>query len=133
MYILKKCAEQWQICNYYDAAPDYAMHIDSYRINVYSNASGSSPKTYSEWLDICDGFTGRLVSSDQRPNVSMMRNYLYDIFVEMPTEISAFIRYPLYLRPIPYEKLIDDNLWASNEPGAINFVKKVCAIQPVLL
>ena len=95
-----------------------------------SKVGGTKPNTYSEWTSICIGFTGQLTDDSQRPNVSVMRNYLYDTFVEMPTEISSFIKYPLYLQSIPYDKLIDSSRWTENEPEHTLFVNTICAIQP---
>lgn len=132
MYILKMSAEQWEKCDYYQYNLDYAKNFENYRISEYNKASDTKPDNYLEWTNICDRFTGRLTDASQRPNVSAMRNYLYDAFVKMPTEISYFIKYPLYLRAMPYDKLIDSSRWVEDEPEHAFFVKTICDIQPVL-
>ncbi|MEA4849274.1 MAG: hypothetical protein VB106_18735 [Clostridiaceae bacterium] len=130
MYILKLSAEQWEKCDYYHYNTDYAKHIENYRVREYNKVIGTTPDTYSEWTNLCAGFTGQLTDDLQRPNVSALRNYLYDTFVEMPTEISSFIKYPIYLRAMPYDKLIDSSRWIENEPEHTLFIKTICAIQP---
>jgi len=130
MYIIKLCGEQWDNCDLYSNNPGYAKYLDEYKRNIYANINGEKPKTYSEWEYISKGYTGTHVNGAGRPNVSIMRNYLYDTFVDMPSAIEAFIRYPLYLHSIPYELLIDGVRWEEHEPENTEFIRKICSIQP---
>lgn len=134
MYILKLCSKQWSTCDYYQRDTNWGINFENYRRDIYNNACGSARcGTYTEWTSICEGFTGGLTSDSQRPIVSSMRNYLYDSFVQMPEEISSFIEYPLYLRSIPYDKLIDTDKWEIDRPNASAFIKTICAIMPAVV
>ena len=129
VYILKLCAEWWTNCDYYQDNPDYAKSFEEYRFYEYNKVNGKKPNNYSEWASICDAFTGSLVSDSQRPNVSAMRNTLYDAFVKFPADIGLLIKYPLYMRNIPYEKLIDEIAWKTAEPLKTSFITSICAVQ----
>lgn len=132
LYILKLCAEQWENCDYYQYNLDYAKNFETYRFCKYSDVKGRKPNDYSEWTSICNGFTGSLVSDSQRPNVSSMRNTLYDAFVKFPADIGLFIKYPIYIRSIPYEKLIDETAWKTAEPSKTSFITSICTVQPMI-
>ena len=132
LYFLKLCAETWTGCSLYQNYPDYAKCFDTYRVDRYNEATGIVPDNYSEWRSICNGFTGNITSDAQRPNVSIMRNTLYDVFINFPTDIGSFIKYPLYMRSIPYEKLIDETAWKTAEPLKSHFISSICAIQPAV-
>ena len=132
LYVLKRCAETWTGCSLYQNYPDYAKCFDTYRVDIYNEVTGTVPDNYNEWISICNGFTGVLTSDVQRPNVSIMRNTLYDVFIKFPTDIGSFIKYPLYMRSIPYEKLIDETAWKTAEPLKSHFISSICAIQPVV-
>lgn len=131
LYILKLCAEHWVNCDFYQYNLEYAKSFETYRVREYNKASGTKPNDYGEWTSICNGFTGYLTSDSQRPNVSAMRNALYDAFVQFPDDIGLFIKYPLYMRSIPYEKLIDEPAWKTAEPSKTSFITSICAVQPV--
>ena len=132
LYILKLCAEQWHKCDLYKINPNYADVFEKSRATMYIEVSGNKPRDYNEWVILDDKYTGKLTSAEQRPDVSEMCNHLYDTFVEMPDSIAVFIRYPLYLRSIPYDKLIEENLWMLNEPESANFIRRICKIQPTV-
>lgn len=133
LYILKFCSEQWVNCDFYQYNLDYEKNFESYRVCIYNGVNGRNPNNYSEWTSICDGFTGSLISDSQRPNVSTMRNTLYDAFVKFPADIGIFIKYPLYMRRNPYDKLIDETTWKTVEPSKMSFITSICAVQPVII
>ena len=130
LYILKLSAEQWNRCDFSEKQPDYATNFEIYRDKEYMNVKGNIPCDYGEWVSINARYTGTLTSALQRPDVTVMRNHLYDTSVEMPDSIEALIRYPLYLRSD--EKLVDEDRWAIVEPECANFVRKICEIQPTV-
>ena len=132
LYILKLCAETWIRCSLYQYNTDYAKCFEAYRLDRYNEAAGIVPNNYGEWTSICNKFTGSLTSDTQRPNVSIMRNTLYDTFIQFPADIGLFIKYPLYIRSIPYEKLIDETIWRTAEPLKSSFISSICAIQPAV-
>jgi len=138
LYTLKLCSEQWPDatecnCRLFPTEKNLNNNFENYRAKIYFNVSiTSNYSTYEEWSSICDKFTGRLTSTTQRPDVSAMRNHLYDSFVQMPSEIINILDYPLYLRNIPFDKLIDDDRWKVDKPRSATFIKEICSIQPVL-
>lgn len=133
MYILKLCAESCSNSELYKDYPDYAKNFKKYHDSIYNEVSGRNPSDYSEWTIICEGFSGDLTSDLQRPNVSAMRNTLYDAFAKFPAEIGLFIKYPLYIRSIPFEKLIDETAWKTAEPSKALFINSICSIQPMCI
>lgn len=133
LYTLKLCAEQWVNCDLYQNNLDYAKNFEAYRVNIYNQVKGGNPNNYIEWTSICNGYTGSLVTDLQRPDVSAMRNVLYDAFVQFPADIGLFIKYPLYIRGIPYEKLIDEVAWKNAEPSKTSFITSICAVQPMTI
>ena len=133
LYILKLCAERWINCDLFQYNLDYAKHFETYRICIYNKVNGVNPNNYCEWTSICNGFTGSLISDSQRPNVSTMRNTLYDTFVQFPADIGLFIKYPSYMRSVPFEKLIDETAWKTAEPSKTLFITSICAVQPMTI
>ena len=133
LYILKLCAERWVNCDFYQYNLDYAKNFETYRVCKYNEVNGGNPNNYCEWTSICNGFTGGLISDSQRPNVSAMRNALYDAFAQFPADIGLFIKYPLYMRSNPYEKLIDETAWKTAEPSKTSFITSICAVQPMTI
>jgi len=107
-------------------------NLENYRKDRYLENEQDSCKTYKEWTSICNRFTGQITSACERPKVGKMRNHLYDSFVQMPDRIIDFIDYPLYLRSIPFDKLIDSDKWKADKPQSAEFIQKICEIQPAL-
>jgi hypothetical protein len=131
IYICKLCSEQWENCKYSSCNKDWGANFEKYRESLYNDASGSTQcDTYQEWTSLCSAYTGSLTSVSQRPEQSAMRNHLYDSFIQMPDMISEFIEYPLHIRSIPYEKLIDSSAWAAQSPDSEKLIRAICSIQP---
>lgn len=133
LYILKLSTEQWVDCSLYQISPNFAENFEKYRKDIYYTVSGNKPQNYDEWLTVCNGFTGKLTADWQRPNVSKIRNELYDAFVQFPDDIGSIAKYPLYIRNSPYEKLIDEDVWKVAEPSKSKFITAICAAQPMIL
>lgn len=134
MYILKLCAEQWNNCDYYKTDPNWGVNFEKYRIDIYNIINDTNRlSTYEQWKSLCEKYTVQNSPISQRPNVSAMRNYLYDTFVSMPDDIALLIEYPLYVRDKPYNLLIDINKWENERPLSSPFIKSICAIQPIVL
>ena len=125
LYILKFCTELWCRCEYCQIDPDYTKFFEYYRNYEYVSVGGNKPNTYKEWLEIDAKY-----ATSERPDDSIIRNHLYDTFIDMPNSIATFIRYTSYLCPKPYEKLIDESKWVLSEPESAVFIKRICEIQP---
>lgn len=132
LYILNRCSEQWESCAYYMYNQGFAAHLKKYKNDYYDNTGGKRPDSYGEWFNICIGFSGGLTSGAKRPDVSIMRNVLYDAFIKLPSDIGSLIKYPLYMRGAPFEKMIDENKWKASEPTKAIFIDSICAIQPAI-
>jgi hypothetical protein len=131
LYIEKLCSENWSNCEYSSWDSNWGANFEVYRKAVYEKVSGEAHcRTYHEWINLCSAYTGSLTVDAQRPDVSAMRNHLYDSFVQMPYAIAAFIEYPLYMRTIPFEMLIDTENWSKTDYSSKPFIQAVCSIQP---
>lgn len=127
LYVLKLCTEQWENCK---LCREYAMEFETLRKYKYNEASGASPKDYGEWEKLCNDYDYLYTHPVPRPNISVMRNTLYDAFVQFPHDIGILIKYPLFIRNAPYEKLIDEDAWKAADPANASFISAICAIQP---
>lgn len=133
LYVLKLSAEQWVNCSPYPINLNFAENFEKYRANIYCAISENKPQNYTELLVVCNGFTGKLTADCQWPNISEIRNVLYDAFIEFLDDSGSIAQYPLYTKSSPYEKLIDENAWKFAEPLKGEFITAVCVAQPMSL
>jgi hypothetical protein len=125
LFVVKMASEHWYECDLFTQNTFYSGSLLDYFSDCYA-------KTESSALQLCKTFQDLQAIEDscesQRAKRSIERNYLVDSFLEMPTSVSAIVRYTLFVRG---DIQINFDGWEQSEYYS-PIVPRLRAIQPIV-
>ena len=125
LYILHLASLRWNECGLYLINSNYGRALDDYCKNEYLHTNQS---VLSQCYTLTELECVENTCEKNRVGRSLERNYLFDVFCEMPTSISEFVYYPMYMRG---DLQVDFEQWTSRQKDD-QLVPRLKAIQPKL-
>ena len=127
MYILNLVGKRWNESPLYNCWPTFAQAINKYNADIYERTSDSILRkcsSYAELQNIED------TCHNNRGGRSIDRNYLYDVFVSMASDIKTIIYHTQYIQLNGLQ--VDFDIWQVEDKNKEHFINKLSSIQPAI-